>query len=298
VPAWLAEGICLHLDIGVEIGRKGGGDVLRVSTACRFFRERLNGLARCADCPEFSPWQGEGSVDEELAGRDVDPTGPETGATPGPRGTVKGLRMMPGCFRIGVRHCLRSPELVPNWVVVVPPSSQRPMEPYRALVNGLLEEGGLQGLFFTGPLADVDALCDLCLAVQQSPNVVVDAAEWDAAAVFALAVAGALGRRLLLVRGQDSTPPFKPQGLPVYEYASSEDLAMLLFSGLGIQPGPAKETPPEEGSAGQEAPEQQDVPAEKATESPPGDGSAPTDRPGQEEEVPPDEAPERGEPSD
>ncbi|MGC8873804.1 MAG: hypothetical protein ACP5SI_05070 [Chloroflexia bacterium] len=237
VPGWLEAGICEHLDIGTELARKMGGEAgPRVFTACRFFRERLEGLERCRTCEQFSPWKPEQEQAEE-----------------GTRG--QGLpRMMPGCFRTGVESCLRSPQMVPNWVLVLPPPSLRPAEAYRGLVETILKQGGLQGVFFLGPLRDIDGVCDLCAAIQQSPRLVVDLSEWDPGALFAMGLGQALGRGLLLVRGQDATPPFVPQGFPVYTYGSGDELAMILVNGLGIRLRPPEE---DKGKQAAKAPQQE-----------------------------------------
>ncbi len=217
VPGWLEAGVCTYLDIGTELARKMGGEEgPRVFTACHFFRERLEGLERCRTCEQFTPRKMEPEVEEE-------PSEPET------------VRMMPACFRAGVERCLRSPKVMQDWVLVLPPPSLRPAEAYRGLVETILKQGGLQGVFFLGPLREIDGLCDLCAAVQQSPRLVVDLSEWDPGALFAMALGQALGRGLLLVRGQDATPPFVPQGFPVYAYGTGDELAMILVNGLGIQ---------------------------------------------------------------
>jgi hypothetical protein len=237
VPGWLEAGICAHLDIGTELARKMGGEAgPRVFTACRFFRERLEGLERCRGCKEFTPWKPEPSEEAEEEARKETP------------------RLMPACFRAGVESCLRSVQVVPNWVLVLPPPSLRLAEGYRSLVETILKQGGLQGVFFLGPLRDIDGVCELCAAVQQSPRLVVDLSEWDPGALFAMGLGQALGRELLLIRGQDATPPFVPQGFPIYAYGSGEELATVLVKGLGIrlQPPegnkakPVPEEPPQE----------------------------------------------------
>jgi hypothetical protein len=142
--------------------------------------------------------------------------------------------------------------------LVLPPASLRTSEAYPALVAQVLQSGGIEALVFTEPLQDVDSLCDLCLSVQQCPRAVIDLSEWDIGALFALGLAGALGRPMLLLRGRDTTPPFTPQGLPISSYMTGDELAMLLVEGLGLEmqeeegqapapaagqaPKPAKET--------------------------------------------------------
>ena len=239
VPAWLAEGICRHLDIGTEVGPMPGQESPRVFTSCRFFHERLDGLQRCRTCPQFVR-RNEAKEEEEEAVSRLAASVPSALLEEAVRETLerhvrsRAPRMMTRCFRLGVTRCQRAPRRMPNWVLVIPPASLRTVEGYRALVAGLLKEGGLEGYFFLGSLKDVDALCDLCFSIQQSPRLVVDLSEWDPAALFSLALGTALGREMLLLRGRDPTPPFVPQGLPIQEYGSGEELAMVLMQGLGI----------------------------------------------------------------
>jgi len=240
VPSWVAAGICQHLDIGTEVGENLGAQPPRVSTACRFFGVRLNGLERCGTCPEFAAWQGpvaagasaEGLLAQGIPGEVLEAAVREALDRQVQRERV---RMMPQCFRIGAAQCLRAPELVPNWILVLPPASLRSAESYRNLVGEVLKSGAVEALFFTSSLRDVDSLCDLCLSVQQCPRIIVDVTEWDVEALFAVGLAGALGRQLLLLRGRDTTPPFTPQGLSIYEYTTGEDLAMVLVRGLGLE---------------------------------------------------------------
>lgn len=240
VPTWLQAGVCRHLDVGTEVARKVGDEGPRVYTACRFFHERLEGLERCRTCPEFALWDGQEESTATAAQR-LARSVPLEALEEAVQKTLDrhveraSPRTMTRCFRAGVERCIREPRWLPNHVLVLPPASLRPAEPYRGLVAEVLKRGGLEGLFFLGPLKDVDALCDLCLAVQQCLRVVIDLSEWDAAALFALGLAGALGREMLLVRGPDATPPFVPQGLPVYEYSDGQRLAMILVGGLGLE---------------------------------------------------------------
>jgi hypothetical protein len=240
VPGWVAAGICKHLDIGTEVGAKVGVESPRVFTACRFFGVRLDGLERCRTCPEFTAWDGQsqpGAAPEGMLAQSIPSEVLEQAVREALDRQVQRerVRMMPQCFRIGATQCLRSPRFAPNWVLVLPPASLRSAEPYRNLVGETLKRGGVEALFYTSPLRDVDSLCDLCLSVQQCPRIVVDVSEWDVAALLAMGLAGALGRQFLLLRGQDSTPPFAPQGLPIYEYTTGEDLATLLVQGLGLE---------------------------------------------------------------
>jgi hypothetical protein len=177
------------------------------------------------------------------------------------------VRLMPQCFRLGAPQCLRSPQLVPNQVLVLPPASLRSSEPYRTLAGEVLKSGGVDALVFTAPLHDVDTLCDLCLSVQQCPRVVIDLSEWDVGALFALGLAGGLGRHILLIRGRDTTPPFVPQGLPVFEYSTGEELAALLVGGLELQLQPpqekAIEAPAEAGPKGAETVQGEEAPGQE-----------------------------------
>jgi|GEM_PF-2308642 len=267
VPGWLAAGICRHLDIGTEVGKNLAAASPRVRIACSFFGIRLEGLERCRTCPEFSAWEaGAGpSAASELAQ-----------ALPGEvleaamrealdrHVQQERPRLMPQCFRVGATQCLRSPEIIPNGVLVLPPASLRATEPYRALVGQVLQSGGAAGLIYTGPMRDVDSLCDLCLSVQQCPHIVIDLGEWDAGALFALGLAGALGRQMLLIRGRDVTPPFTPLGMATYEYATGDELAMLLVQGLGLEipeqaadKQPAPDAAPAQEAGAPEAPAQE-----------------------------------------
>jgi hypothetical protein len=179
------------------------------------------------------------------------------------------VRMMPQCFRAGAAQCLRSPQFAPNWVLVVPPASLRATEAYPALAGQVLKSGGVEALVYTAALGDVDSLCDLCLSVQQCPRVVVDLSEWDEGALLALALAGALGRPTLMVRGRDTTPPFTPQGLPISEYATGEDLAMLLVQGLGLEIKAEADQPPQEAAPQGEAPAQEEAKSEEKAQPKP-----------------------------
>lgn len=241
VPAWLSEGICRHLDIGTEVGKVPGKESPRVFTSCRFFRERLDGLERCRKCPHFVQRGEQEEEEEQTAVQRLAESVPTELLEEAVQETLerhirsRAPRMMVRCFRAGVARCLRDPKRMAKWVLVVPPASLAQAEGYWALISGLLKEGRLEGYFFRGPLKDVDSLCDLCFSIQQSPRLVVDLSEWDAAALFALALGMALGREVLLLRGRDATPPFVPQGLPIQEYGSGEELAMVLVQGLGIR---------------------------------------------------------------
>lgn len=241
IPAWLAEGICRHLDIGTEVGKVPGRESPRVFTSCRFFHERLDGLERCRRCPQFVRREEQEVEEEETAVERLAETVPTALLEEAVQETLerhirsRAPRMMVRCFRAGVARCLREPKRMATWVLVIPPASLAQAEGYWALISGLMREGNLEGYFFRGPLRDVDSLCDLCFSIQQSPRLVVDLSEWDAAALFAMALGMALGREVLLLRGRDPTPPFVPQGLPIQEYGSGEELVMVLVQGLGIQ---------------------------------------------------------------
>lgn len=278
VPDWLAAGICRHLDIGTEVGRNLGAAVPRVLTACCFFGVRLDGLERCRTCPQFDRWDGKSEPDltpEQVLARSIPGEALEQAMRQALDRHVERerLRMMGQCFRAAAPNCLRSPQFTPNWVLVVPPPSLRANDGYRGLVSQVLKSGGQEGLVFTAELHDIDTLCDLCLTIQQCARIVVDLSEWDTAALFALGLAGGLGRPILMIRGRDATPPFIPQGLPAYEYGTGDELAMLLIQGLGLQIQP----PTGEGEAQADA--EQGAPGEAAAEPPP-NASRPAQRKG------------------
>ncbi|MBN1483175.1 MAG: hypothetical protein JXA37_00495 [Chloroflexia bacterium] len=259
VPAWLERGICRHLDIGISLGNRAREEPPQAHTSCRFFGLRLEGLGRCETCPEFERGEAERMPQPPSALERLRRCAPaelveEVRKELRMEAGADDPRMMTGCFRAGVSHCLYKAQYNPQWVLVLPPSSQGNADEYCGLVEGLLEQGGREGLFLLGPLEDVDSLCNLCLAVQQSAVVVIDLSEWDAKGLFALALGGALGRPCLLLRQYDSTPPFVPQGLPVFTYANGEELALLLLQGLGLElkEGPAGaegEAPPDNENA-------------------------------------------------
>jgi hypothetical protein len=273
VPGWLADGICKHLDIGTEVGKKLGAESPRVFTACRFFGVRLDGLQRCGSCPEFTAWEG---AESPSAASDLAQSIPGEVLEEAMREALdrhvrqEKMRLMPQCFRAGATQCLRFPKIIPNGVVVLPPASLRTSEAYPALVAQVLQSGGVEPLIFTGPLQDVDSLCDLCLSIQRCPRVVIDLSEWDLGALFALGLAGALGRPMLLLRGRDTTPPFTPQGLPISSYMTGDELAMLLMEGLGLEmQEQVREEPAPEESSGQsegEMPAQEKGPEQRGKE--------------------------------
>ncbi len=243
VPGWLAAGVCQHLDVGTEVGRNLGAESPRVYTACRFFGVRLEGLERCRTCPQFAPWDGKSQEElpeEQILARSIPGEALEQAIRQALDRHVERerIRMMGQCFRAAATSCLRSPQFVPNWVLVVPPPSLRSNDGYRGLVGEVLKGGEREGFIFNAALRDVDTLCDLCLTVQQCARAVIDLSEWDTAALFALGLAGGLGRPILMIRGRDATPPFVPQGLPVYEYGTGDELAMLLIQGLGLKMRP------------------------------------------------------------
>ncbi len=254
VPGWLAAGICTHLDVATEVARKLGVEPPVVRTACRFFNERMDGVERCKSCPEFKPWQG-GQPEEG------GPTATQQIAESIPREVLEQavkealdrraeqetVRAMLRCFRLGVDRCFRVSEFAPGRVMVLPPPSLRGAESYISLIGEVLKQGQLEPIFFQGNFKDIDGVCDLCAIVQHCGHSVIDVGEWDPAALFALGLAGALGRSMLLIRQQDATPPFTPQGFPIAEYSNGEDLAMALVRGLQIQ------LPPQ-GAQGQQVP--------------------------------------------
>ncbi len=231
-----------------------GKESPRIFTSCRFFHEQLDGLERCRKCPHFAQREEQEEEEQtavERLAESIPTTLPEEAVQETLERHIRSRspRMMVRRFRAGVGRCLRGPKRMARWVLVVPPASLRTVDGYQALVAGLLKEGELEGYFFLGPLKDVDSLCDLCFSIQQSPRLVVDLSEWDAAALFTLALGMALGREVLLLRGRDPTPPFVPQGLPIQEYGSGEELVMVLTQGLeirlpkGVQKGGSPDEP-------------------------------------------------------
>jgi hypothetical protein len=266
VPGWLATGICKHLDIGTEVGKNLAAESPRVLTACRFFGVHLEGLERCRTCPEFAAWEA-GTGNEPAAASELAQSLPGEVLEEAMREALdryvrqEKVRMMQQCFRAGATQCLRFPQFTPNGVLVLPPASLRGTEPYPALVAQVLHSGGVEGLVYTDPMRDVDSLCDLCLSVQQCARVVLDLSEWDVGALFTMGLAGALGRPMLLLRGQDTTPPFAPQGLPISSYATGEELAMMLVEGLGLEI--KEEGASQEATAAEERPIPEEAPAQE-----------------------------------
>lgn len=131
------------------------------------------------------------------------------------------------CFKTGVRNCPKKIDFSPRSVVVAMPFK----DAYTYAVRPALEESGFKVWKADEQISNIDIMCKICQAIQESGYVIANITDWNPNVVFELGLSYGLAKNVILIKHKKAEVPVDLKGLEYIEYSTIEELKrnLLLF---------------------------------------------------------------------
>jgi hypothetical protein len=138
---------------------------------------------------------------------------------------------MKRCFKTGVDSCPKEINFSPKSVVVAMPFREEFTDPYKYAIKPALEESGFKPWKADEQISNIDIMCKICQAIQESGYVLANITDWNPNVVFELGLAYGLGRNVILIKHKKGEVPVDLKGLEYIEYSTIDELKrnLLLF---------------------------------------------------------------------
>lgn len=145
------------------------------------------------------------------------------------RGRV--ITPMSRCFKTGIRNCPKEINFTPKKIVVAMPFGNEFQDLYRYAIRPALEDSGFVPWKADEHISNIDIMCKICHAIQESGYLLADITTWNANVVFELGLAYGLGKNAVLIKREKAEVPVDLKGIEYIGYGSIDDLKrnLLLF---------------------------------------------------------------------
>lgn len=140
------------------------------------------------------------------------------------------ISLMPRCFKIGVSECTKVKRVVPNQVFIGMPFRDRFEDVFNFAIKPVLDQTGYSCWKADDHPNIIDLMCKVCEGIQTSEFVIIDLSEWNPNVFFELGLSYALGRKVLLIKQEDSKIPTDLKGMEYVPYSSASKLGEKLRS--------------------------------------------------------------------
>ena len=144
---------------------------------------------------------------------------------------------MKRCFKIGVDQCPKSVSFSPKSVVIAMPFRGEFQDVYKYAIRPTLEDQGFNAWKADENISNIDIMCKICQAVQESGYILANITDWNPNVVFEIGLAYGLGKNVILVKHRKAEVPVDLKGLEYIEYDTLDDLKKnltLFFKGLSM----------------------------------------------------------------
>jgi len=132
------------------------------------------------------------------------------------------------CFKVGIKGCPKKTEKY-SWRVFIGMS-------FREENNNIYENGilpALEGLNLfpwkaDEELSNIDIMCKICQAIQESEICIFEVSDWNPNVLFELGLAYGLGKAVIMVKKKGVDVPIDLRGIEYLEYERAKDLKGLI----------------------------------------------------------------------
>ncbi len=128
------------------------------------------------------------------------------------------------CFKIGTPFCPYKLEEVKGQVFVGMPFRPEYENAYKYGIAPGVQDSGLQPWKANDIISNIDIMCKMCYAIQQSPCGVVNISDWNPNVMFELGLLYAMRKLVLLVKDSQKDVPVDLNGIEYVEYSRFEIL--------------------------------------------------------------------------
>ena len=138
---------------------------------------------------------------------------------------------MKRCFKTGVKSCPKEIDFSPRSVVVATPFGDEFKDTYKYAIRPALEEADFKPWKADEQISNIDIMCKICHAIQESGYLLANITTWNPNVVFELGLAYGLARNVILIKHKKAEVPVDLKGLEYIEYSTIDELKrnLLLF---------------------------------------------------------------------
>ena len=138
---------------------------------------------------------------------------------------------MKRCFKTGVENCPKEINFSPGSIVVAMPFGDDFKDAYTYAIRPALEEAGFKPWKADEQINNIDIMCKICQAIQESGYVLANITDWNPNVVFELGLAYGLAKNVILIKHKKAQVPVDLKGLEYIEYSTIDELKrnLLLF---------------------------------------------------------------------
>ena len=143
----------------------------------------------------------------------------------------RAIAPMKRCFKTGVKSCPKKINFSPRSVVVAMPFEDEFEDTYKYAIRPVLEEADFKPWKADEQISNIDIMCKICHAIQESGYLLANITTWNANVVFELGLAYGLARSVILIKRKKAEVPVDLRGLECIEYSTIDELKgnLLLF---------------------------------------------------------------------
>ena len=138
------------------------------------------------------------------------------------------MQMMPRCFKTGISECPRVSRIVPGQVFIGMPFRGHFEDVFEYGIKPTLEEMGYSHWKADDHPHIIDLMCKVCEGIQKSEFAIVDLSDWNPNVFFELGLCYGLGRKLVIIKREDSKVPTDLKGMEYVPYANAKQLRQRL----------------------------------------------------------------------
>lgn len=138
------------------------------------------------------------------------------------------------CFKMGLSTCPKSISFSPKRVFIAMPFNSHNQDMYKFAIRPALEDQKLEIWKADEQINNIDIMCKICQAIQESAYVIAEISEWNANVLFEMGLAYGMAKSVVILKDRKSNVPVDLKGLEFIEYESIDELKRNLSSFFGI----------------------------------------------------------------
>lgn len=141
----------------------------------------------------------------------------------------KSITQMKRCFKTGVKHCPKEIRFFPKRIVVAMPFQSEFQDTYKYAIKPAFKDADFETWKADEQLSNIDVMCKICQAIQESGYLLADITTWNTNVVFELGLAYGLGRNVILIKKKKAEVPVNLKGIEYIEYGTIDELKRNLL---------------------------------------------------------------------
>jgi len=141
----------------------------------------------------------------------------------------KRQHLIPRCFKIGAPFCPYRLEEMEDLVFVGMPFRPEYENVFRFAVEPSLAELSLKPWKANEVISNIDMMCKMCSAIQQSSFAIVNISEWNPNVMFELGLLYAMHKHVLLIKDSKHNVPVDLSGMEYVEYSRFDRLRESIY---------------------------------------------------------------------